>query len=207
MLTVVEGRVLGCLMEKERTTPDQYPLTLNALVTACNQATSREPVMSVDPHDVDAAITSMKAQGLARLIHPSHGRSVTRFRHVADEKFGWDPGEAALMAVMLLRGPQTVAELRNRTERQHDFTSLDAVEAVLESLSAPNAQFEDGPMVVQLDRSIGQKELRWRQLLADEAEQASRQHVVSPQGVLAERVTTLEARVAKLEAALADFLD
>src|SRR4028119_110567 len=91
VLSIVEARVLGCLLEKERTTPEQYPLTLNALVTACNQATSREPVMSLDPHEVEATINELKAQKLARLVHPSHGRSVTRYRQVIDEVHGWTP--------------------------------------------------------------------------------------------------------------------
>src|SRR5512143_1174030 len=116
MLTIVEGRVLGCLLEKERTTPDQYPLTLNALIAACNQSTTRDPVMALEAHDIEAAITSMKAAGLARLVHPSHGRSVTRFRQVADERYEWSRSQAALMTMLLLRGPQTLAELKSRTE-------------------------------------------------------------------------------------------
>ena len=92
MLSVIEGRVLGCLMEKERTVPDQYPLTMNALVSACNQSSSCEPIMALDDFEVDASITSMKAQGLLRIVHPSHGRSVTRYRQVAVEKYELDEG-------------------------------------------------------------------------------------------------------------------
>ncbi len=201
MLTVLEARVLGCLLEKERTTPDSYPLSLNALVLACNQATAREPVMAVDPHDAEAAINSMKTEGLVRLVHPSHGKSVTRFRQVADEHHGWSRGETALMAVLLLRGPQTVAELRSRTERQHEFGSVDDVEAALRALAA-----RDEPHVVQLERMQGQKELRWQQLIAEEAEHAPRAAAVTPSGGLADRVAELEARVQRLEAALADLL-
>jgi uncharacterized protein YceH (UPF0502 family) len=202
MLTIIEGRVLGCLLEKERTTPDQYPLTLNALVSACNQSTSRDPVMAVEAHDAEAAIMSMKASGLARLVHPSHGRSVTRFRQVADEHHGWTPAQSALMAMLLLRGPQTLAELKTRTERQHDFRSLDEVEAVLGELAAT-----DPPLVVHLERAPGQKETRWQQLLAEEAEPTVRAHAVAPAGGLADRVNELEGRVARLEAAIADLLD
>src|ERR1700740_1682538 len=104
MLSVIEGRVLGCLMEKERTVPDQYPLSMNALVLACNQSSSREPVMSLDEHEVDAAVTCMKGQGLVRVVHPSHGRSVTRYRQVADEKHELDDAAAAIIAVLLVRG-------------------------------------------------------------------------------------------------------
>ena len=121
MLTVIEGRVLGCLLEKERTTPDQYPLTLNALVSACNQSTSREPVLNLDEHEVDAALTSLKGASLLRFVHPMHGRSVTRFRQVAVEAWGLDDDAAAVVAVLLLRGPQTAAELRVRTERLHEI--------------------------------------------------------------------------------------
>src|SRR4249920_236881 len=102
MLTVIEGRVLGCLMEKERTVPDQYPLSLNALVSACNQSSSREPIMTLDDYEVEASITSMKSQGIVRMVHPSHGRSVTRYRQVADEKFGFDDEAAAIVAVLLV---------------------------------------------------------------------------------------------------------
>ena len=205
MLTVIEGRVLGCLLEKERTTPDQYPLSPNALVLACNQSTARDPIMVVEVHDVDAAITSMKTQGLARLVHPSHGRSVTRYRQVADEHFGWSPAQAAVLSVLLVRGPQTTAELRTRTERQHAFSDLEAVETTLGTLTT----MPDGaePLVVQLERGPGQKELRWQQLLAEEAEPTARHASVSLPGAMADRVAELEARVAKLEAALADLLD
>lgn len=204
MLSIIEGRVLGCLLEKERTTPDQYPLTLNALVLACNQSTSRDPVMALDAHDVEAAITSMKTAGYTRVIHPSHGRSVTRFRQVADEHHDWTRGQTALMAMLLLRGPQTLAELKSRTERQHDFESVDEVEAVLLELTAT-----EPPMVVHLERAPGQKETRWQQLLAEEAEPVARAShaAVAPAGGLSDRVGELEARVARLEAAIADLLD
>lgn len=204
MLDVIEGRVLGCLLEKERTTPDQYPLTLNALVMACNQATSREPVMRLDEHEVEATLAGLKSQGLLRYVHPSHGRSVTRFRQVADESWGLEPAAAAVVAVLLLRGPQTVAELRTRTERLHPFQSLAAVEATLHALAAEGrAQL--------LDRHPGQKEPRWQQLLATEPEPAARPEPGSGSGGaaaggMADRLAQLEARVARLEAALADLL-
>ncbi len=131
MLTTIQGRVLGCLLEKERTTPDQYPLTLNALVLACNQSTSRDPVMHLVDHEVETVLAGLKSETLLRYVHPSHGRSVTRYRQVADEAWALDPPAAALVAVLLLRGPQTVAELRTRTERMHAFESPEAVETVL----------------------------------------------------------------------------
>ena len=194
--------MLGCLLEKERTTPDQYPLSLNALLLACNQSTARDPAMVLESHDVEAAITTLKSIGLARLVHPSHGRSVTRYRQVADEQYGWDRAQSALLAVLLLRGPQTSAELKTRTERQHEFRSIEAMEAVLRDLAAA-----DEPVVVQLERAPGQKELRWQQLFAEEAEPAARSHSIAPVGGLAERVDELEARIVRLETAIADLLD
>ncbi len=202
MLTAIEGRVLGCLLEKERTTPDQYPLTTNSLVSACNQSTSREPVMRLDDHEVDAALLSLKGQGLLRFVHPTHGRSVTRYRQVADESWGLEPDAAAVISVLLLRGPQTAAELRSRTERQHEFSSVDAVEAVLQGLVAAD-------QVVLLERQPGQKEARWQQRIAEEPEvvwSAAPVAADAVRGSVAERMAALEARVARLEAALADLL-
>ncbi|MFN8023655.1 MAG: DUF480 domain-containing protein [Acidimicrobiales bacterium] len=207
MLSVVDARVVGCLLEKERTVPDQYPLTLNALVSACNQSSSREPVMSLDEHEVSAALTSLKAAGLVRMVHPSHGRSVTRYRQVADEAWGLEPDAAAVVAVLLLRGPQTVSELKTRTERQHVFESLDDVQRVLDELTVRQ-------VVVRLDRGPGQHADRWQQLLADEPERleaparASSARRADPEetAALTARVAELEARVAALETALGDLL-
>lgn len=232
MLTTIQGRVLGCLLEKERTTPDQYPLTLNALVLACNQSTSRDPVMHLVDHEVETVLAGLKSETLLRYVHPSHGRSVTRYRQVADEAWALDPPAAALVAVLLLRGPQTVAELRTRTERMHAFESPEAVETVLRELSLRGS-------VQLLDRQPGHKEPRWQQLLAEEAEPTSvpagavmfggRAAAGTVAGTVGggmvagstaagstvagtvagstvERLATLEARVARLEAALGDPL-
>jgi uncharacterized protein YceH (UPF0502 family) len=202
MLTIIEGRVLGCLLEKERTTPDQYPLTLNALVLGCNQSTSREPVMHLTEHEVESTLTALKAQSLLRFVHPTHGRSVTRYRQVADEVWGLDSAAAAIVSVLLLRGPQTVAELRTRTERQHRFATPEAVEEALRELSAAGH-------VQLLERQPGQKEVRWQQLLAEEAEHtfaAIASTSSSSAGGANDRIAQLEARVARLEAALEDLL-
>jgi uncharacterized protein len=202
MLTVIEGRVLGCLMEKERTVPDQYPLSMNALVLACNQSSSRDPIMHLDEFEVDASITSMKTQGLVRIVHPSHGRSVTRFRQVADEKMELDNAAAAIVAVLLVRGPQTVAELRTRTERLHTFESATEVDSCLHALA-------ESSLVQLLERQVGQKEQRWQQLIAEESEPAAAPARIEPSSVagsMADRMAQLEERVAKLESALADLL-
>lgn len=200
MLTIVEGRVIGCLLEKERTTPDQYPLTLNALVLGCNQSTSREPVMHLADYEVEATLATLKSAGLLRYVHPAHGRSVTRYRQIADESWGLAADATSVVAVLMLRGPQTVAELRTRTERAHRFASSEAVEDVLRELSTAGH-------VQLLDRQPGQKEARWQQLIADEAEPTVAAASTAPiAGSVAERVAQLEARVARLEVALEDLL-
>lgn len=159
-LDPVEGRVIGSLAEKQLTTPQQYPLTLNALVLACNQTSNRHPVVDFDETLVEAALSSLKAAGWVRFVHPSHGRSVMRYRQVLDERLGLDERRLALVAVLLLRGPQTAGELRARTERMAQFESIDSVEADLSRLAA-----EAEPLVVRLPRQPGQKEERWVQLL------------------------------------------
>jgi uncharacterized protein YceH (UPF0502 family) len=160
-LGLEEGRVVGCLIEKQLTTPQQYPLTLNALVLACNQSSNRDPVVSYEARTVEQALVSLKDAGLIHFVHPSHGRSVTRYRQALSEWLGLDEQRSALAAVLLLRGPQTTGELRARTERMATFDGIGAVEAELEAMS-------DGPqpLVLRLPRRPGQKEERWTQLFA-----------------------------------------
>lgn len=200
MLSIVEGRIVGCLLEKERTVPDQYPLSVNALVSASNQSTAREPLMHLDEHEVLTALDSLKAGGLVRFVHPSHGRSVTRYRQVFDEHHALERPGAALLAVLLLRGPQTASELQSRAGRLHEFATAADAEAALHAL----AQQE---LVRLLDRQPGQSAQRWQQLVAEEAEIVRAAPALSsPAGGLAERVAELEARVARLESALSDLL-
>ncbi len=162
-LDAVEARVIGSLAEKQLTTPQQYPLTLNALVLACNQSSNRDPVVSYDEGLVEIGLSSLKDAGLLRFVHPSHGRSVTRYRQVIDERLGLSSSALALLAVMLLRGPQTVGELRARTERMAEFADLGEVEAELSLLGGlPD------PQVPRLPRQSGHKEERWAQLLTGE---------------------------------------
>lgn len=160
-LSPVQGRVAGSLAEKQLSTPQQYPLTLNALVLACNQSSNRDPVVSYDEAEVQAALVSLKEVGLVRFVHPSQGRSATRYRQVMEERFDLEPKGLALLAVLLLRGPQTVGELRARTERMAEFADLGDVEAQLARLGSLEA-----PLVSRLPRQPGQKEERWAQLLA-----------------------------------------
>ena len=135
-LDAEEGRVIGSLIEKQLTTPQQYPLTLNSLVLACNQSSNRDPAVSYEERTVEQTLAALKTAGLVRFVHPSHGRSVIRYRQVLDERLALDETELALVAVLLLRGPQTVGELRIRTERMATFDGITGVETELGRLLA-----------------------------------------------------------------------
>lgn len=152
--------MLGCLIEKEATVPDSYPLTVNSLRTACNQSTSRDPVMSMTDHDVERALAALRERGLTRTVHSTSNRA-TKFRHVVPDVLDLDEAATAVLAVLMLRGPQTVGELKTRTERQHPFESTDEVAATLVALAG-----RDEPLVRQLERRPGQKDARWVHLLA-----------------------------------------
>ena len=164
-LTPEEARVLGCLMEKAVTTPDGYPLSLNSLVTACNQTTNREPVVRYDDNVVEHTLESLREKSLSRRVK-STGQRVVKHRHVADETLAINAGEFAVLGVLLLRGAQTPGELKQRTERWHRFRSLDDVEDVLRRLS-------ERDFTKQLPRRPGQKESRWAQLLCEDPEVAA----------------------------------
>ena len=211
MRTVTEGRVLGTLIEKELTTPDQYPLSANALVLGCNQSTNREPVMRLEAAEIEDAVRTLKEERLARIVHPTHGRGVTKYRHVVHETLGLEPDELAVLGVLLLRGPQTAGEIRTRAERLHTFDSVGEVDDALARLAA-----RPEPLAVHLERHPGQKEARWAQLLAAEVAPVDTGAAVrrdSPAGSsappepgLRERVEQLDARVRRLEEALGDLL-
>lgn len=158
-LTAVEARVVGALIEKAFLTPDIYPMTTNALVSASNQKTNRDPVMSLDAVTIDGALMELRQRNLVRRVHTQGSRS-TKHRHALDEILSLDPGALAIVSVLLLRGAQTVGELRLRTERQHGFETLEEVDACLEGLA-------DRDLVRQLARQPGQKEARWQHLLGD----------------------------------------
>jgi hypothetical protein len=162
-LEAEQGRIIGSLIEKQLTTPQQYPLSMNALVQACNQLSNRDPVVSYDERLVDETLVSLKEAGLVRFVHPSHGRSVTRYRQVLDERLALDDQQMALLAVLLLRCPQTTGELRTRTERMARFEGISTLESELARLAGGPE-----PLVARLPRRPGQKEERWAQLLMDE---------------------------------------
>ncbi|HEY1734426.1 MAG TPA: YceH family protein [Acidimicrobiales bacterium] len=161
-LSAPQGRIVGSLIEKQLVTPQQYPLTLNALVLACNQASNRDPVVAYAEEQVVGALDELKERRLVRFVLPSHGRSVVRYRHVLDEAFGIDASQLAILAMLLLRGPQTVGELRTRTDRMASFDGLAAVEHELALLAGAAP-----PLVARLARRPGQKEERWDELLRE----------------------------------------
>ena len=154
--------MIGSLIEKQLTTPDQYPLSLNALLLACNQSSNRDPVVVFDDGTVDRALAALKVAGLVRLVYPSHGRSVTRYQQLLGEQLAISERQAALVAVLLLRGPQTAGELRSRTARMCEFDDIAEVEVELQGLGGLPE-----PVVARLPRRPGQKEERWAQLLTD----------------------------------------
>lgn len=158
-LNELEIRVLGCLMEKELTTPEYYPLSLNALLNACNQKSNRDPVLSLTEADLVRGLEGLGSRGLARLT--TTGGRVGKYCHNVAEKLGLDVAARALLAELMLRGPQTVGELRNRCERMIEFADLSAVEGVLAQL-----QQSGPPLVTRLPRQAGRKEQRYAQLFA-----------------------------------------
>jgi uncharacterized protein YceH (UPF0502 family) len=204
-----QTRVLGCLLEKQATTPDVYPLTLKALTTACNQTSSRDPVVDYDPNLVETTCQALKAKGLLRVVHPASGERATKYRQILDEQLGLDEAEKAVLCVLMLRGAQTVSELRTRTERMHRFDGPDEVEAVLAALAART----DRPLVRRLERAPGQREARWIQLLQHDVEGRAAAAASAPSSGGGSRATAapgrvdeLEARVAQLERRLAQVV-
>jgi uncharacterized protein YceH (UPF0502 family) len=184
----VELRVLGCLIEKQLTTPDQYPLSLNALRLATNQSTNRDPVVDYDDAAIRAALERLADRGWTRLASGPGSRAV-KFRHLLDEALRLTQPQLALLAVLMLRGPQTTAELRSRSERLHPFASIEVVAAELSTLVGRD-------FVQLLSRRPGEREERWQQLLGEENGVAD----AAPSGGGA---ATAEARVAELERRLA----
>ncbi len=178
--------MLGCLIEKEATVPDSYPLTLNSLRTACNQSTSRDPVVSYDDHTVEQALASLRARGLTRTVHSTSNRAA-KYRHVLPSVLGLDAAETAVLCVLMLRGAQTVGELKSRTERQHAFDSTDEVAEVLAALAG-----RDQPLALELERQPGQKDARWVHLLAPHVDVAPETAVVATAPPPSAAVTDLE---------------
>jgi uncharacterized protein YceH (UPF0502 family) len=199
-LSAAETRVLACLLEKQRTTPDAYPLSLNALRLATNQSTNRDPVVEYDEAVIRDALHRLERRGLARLASRAGSRAA-KYRHLLAEALPMDGAEQAIVCVLMLRGAQTPGELKQRTERMHAFADLVGVHETLERLI-------DRGLLARLDRRPGHKEERYAQLLQDGGEQ---EVVPDMQGTdstpfngLRERVDRLEAEVAELRSAMRD---
>jgi len=161
LLTETEVRVLGSLIEKQITTPEYYPLTLNSLTAACNQKNNRNPVTSLAESEVEQALDSLRDRNLAYVFHGSTSR-VPKFKHVAPENLQLNPAELAAMCVLMLSGPQTMGEIRTRGSRMYDFSGLEEVEQTLHSLSTRDSE----PLVTKLARQPGQKDARFAHLLS-----------------------------------------
>ena len=228
-LSPPEVRALGCLIEKQRTTPDQYPLSRNAVRLACNQSTNRDPVVDYDEGTIRSALERLGRNGLVRFTS-SQGSRTAKYRHIAGERLGVGDAELAVLALLMLRGPQTPGELRGRSERLHHFAHTDEVEEVLLRLI-------DAGLAVRFERRPGQKEVRYAQLLSADSTDAEDLPADAPPvapdepgdlprppapdepgdvpppppppsaGGLEARVTALEAQVADLREKLSDLLE
>lgn len=203
VLSNVEGRVLGALVEKEVTTPEYYPLSLNALVNACNQRSNRDPVMNLDEQDVRQALDSLNRQGLAGARSGAESR-VTKYEHRLPEVFNFDRRETAVLCVLLLRGPQTPGELRGRTERMHPFRDLDEVQSTLHRLMERHP-----PLVKALPRQPGTKESRYAHLLSGESEgwEAPADYPAASEGgsEVESRIAKAESEIARLQSEVAEL--
>lgn len=195
-LETAEVRVLGALLEKEQTTPELYPLTVNSLIQACNQKTAREPVMEMSEGAVHGALRQLLHD---ELVSRSEGARVTRWHHALNLRWSLDPGRRAVMALLLLRGPQTPGELRSRSERLHAFATVGELEDALLGLAAGPE-----PLVRELPKGPGQKEARWTHLLGGESAEeaiapALRRYAADEGEDLVTRVADLNRRVRELE--------
>lgn len=204
-LSPVETRILGCLLEKERITPENYPLSLNSLTAACNQSTNRDPITAYDARTVETGLDGLRQKKLAVMIM-SAGSRVAKFRHELLNHFDLSPREVALLCALLLRGPQTLGELRSRTERMQFFDSLEQVESFLADLARG-----ESPLVRVLPARPGQKERRYVQLLSGEpivpesAEENESPPAEAGSAMDTSRLQAVEQQVAELKAELRDL--
>lgn len=202
-LNEVECRILGSLIEKEVTTPEYYPLSVNALVNACNQKSNRDPVMNLEEAVVRQALHSLEGQSLVRSVSPADSR-VTKYEHRLQEVFNFYRHEIAIVCLLLLRGPQTTGELRSRSERMHSFDDLSAVQSSLQHLMK-----REPPLVEPLPRQPGTKETRYAHLFSGDVEQAEAEPKVKApalEGVVdGDRVRRLEEEITGLKNEIADL--
>ncbi len=203
-LTLAEARVLGTLMEKARTVPDSYPMTLNTLLAGCNQKSSRDPITNLDETQVQEALDGLKRRSLA---FTARGSRVDRWEHNFQRALVVPEQSAVLLGLLMLRGPQTAGELRIHSERWYRFADISSVEAFLEELR-DRTEAKGGPLVVQLPRAPGARETRWAHLLCGPVDVGAMAAAVEerpPEGGLAARVSALESEVAQLRALVSDL--
>ncbi len=199
-ITPEEARVLGCLIEKERTTPEYYPLTLNALQNACNQKTNRDPVVQYDEATVEIALDGLNRKGLVSNVTGA-GLRARKFLHLAESKLGLDQAQSAVICVLLLRGAQTPGEIRGRTGRMYEFGELSEIESLLENMTQA-----DQPLVMQLPKLPGTKEFRYVQLLTGEPDLERIDHTMyAPSAPASSALEELRAEVQQLRTELDDL--
>lgn len=203
ILNEAEARVIGSLVEKQLTTPEYYPLTLNALTAACNQKSNRDPVMSLDETSILAAIDSLRDKNLVYLFYGSSSRTV-KYKHMLPNVFELEAPAVAVIALLLLRGAQTVGEIRGRSDRLYPFSSLGEVQETLDELASRSE-----PLIVRLERQPGQKEARYAHLLSGEIDvEALAASVVRTQNTASpDKIEALEAEVQRLGEELRNFRD
>jgi uncharacterized protein len=199
-LTEIEARIVGSLIEKQLTTPEYYPLTLNALVAACNQKTNREPVVNYDEKTVTGALDDLRDKNIVYVFYGSTSR-VPKYKHIVPDVFELEPSETAVMCVLMLRGPQTIGELRERTGRLYDFRDLNDVNETLEGLMK-----REEPLITRLERAPGQKEARYAHLLCGEVTSYTPpERTVRGGAGSDERVEKLEQELETLKGELSSF--
>lgn len=200
-----EVRILGALVEKQLTTPEYYPLTLNALVNACNQKNNRDPVVTFDEKTVSDALERLRDRNLVYIFYGSNAR-VAKYKHMLPSVYELEPSETAVIAVLMLRGPQTLGELRERTSRMFEFGGLDDVQATIDSLAR-----RDDPLVTKLERMPGQKDARYAHLLSGavdvEALAAARPERPAQTASANDRIVRLEGEIERLSGEMAELRD
>jgi uncharacterized protein YceH (UPF0502 family) len=202
-ITPIEARILGALVEKQLTTPEYYPLTLNALVNACNQKNNREPVMQLTETEVSSAIDRLRDRNLVYVFYGSTSR-VPKYKHMLPTYYELEPAEVSVMAVLMLRGPQTLGEIKERTGRMQEFSGLGEVQQTLDALIG-----RDDPLVIRLERLPGQKDARFAQLLTGpvDLEALAAAHPTRSQAAEStnDRIAKLEAEIEQLKTEFAEF--
>ena len=201
LLTEVEARVVGALIEKQLTTPEYYPLTLNSLVNACNQKNNREPVVSFDEETLSKALENLREKNIVYVFYGSTSR-VPKYKHILPDVLELEPSETAVLCVLMLRGAQTLGELRERTHRLYEFSGLGDVQETLDALLR-----REEPLIVKLERLPGQKEARFAHLLCGEVDVSAyaKENAVSRSSGNDERIEKLEQEIANLQNQLNDF--